>query len=468
MRNDQNNEQVIELAEIKPTMPVPIGIDETAQKLAAIESEHPTGRPVVADASQVPALSVSDEMPSPADVVAVTPTEKHKKPMFKSKKRALLVVALASVLVVSGGALALALLYQTPVPEAQAAVAPAPAPIAKLGLAVTVADGTVTYKRAANSEWQPLTTDTQIGEGAQIKTASESRAVLAFDDGSALRLDADSTVQIVSLATNDIEITQIAGMAYSRVVPSERNYTVTVDGVGYKALGTAFSTIKTSTETGVRVFQSQVRVAGVTDSVAEGKQFFKNSSNVALKGKVTDIDVDTMANDSFVKWNIEQDEKAATFKDKLGLLVKVKERLVQKDKDAEAEKQRQAAELAEKAKQAAEQKQLESTVNKDKDKATAKITPGTLKLTVNAQGKATWSFSGVAPYGYKLVASKSPNPTFPVSTATYYGDSAATTGEVPANDGGGSYYVRVCVYTNGTEEVPCTNYSNEVKYTKTK
>lgn len=93
--------------------------------------------------------------------------------------------------------------------------------------------------------------DSQLKEGDAVRTA-DGRVVLTLDDGSALRLDANTNVTLTSLVATDVKIAQTGGTAYSRVVPSERSYTVTVDGAEYKALGTAFSTINHTDEKGVR------------------------------------------------------------------------------------------------------------------------------------------------------------------------------------------------------------------------
>lgn len=457
MSNDeQKTNELQEVPVQTPTLVASTEADETALKLTAIESEKPSGEaagntpaaeaePQSAEQANEPQLDEAKE-PTTAALVNV-PEPSQPKPskvagLFTSKKQAVIAAVMAGVLVLGGGAAAFALLYQAPVPEVQLATPVQSKPVAKMGVAVTVADGTVTYQKASGGEWAPLTTETQLAEGSQVKTAAESRAVLLFDDGSALRLDANTTVGLTSLAADDIKIAQIDGMAYSRVVASKRSYTVGVDGINYKALGTAFSTVKSQTEKGVRVFQSQVKVDGVETAVAEGKQYFNDNANASLKDKVTDIDVDAMADSAFVKWNLTEDEKAENFKNKLGILGKVKERAEQKVKEQE----------------------------KDSDHETKdKVTRGTMSLTRSGE-TFTWSYTGKAIHGYKLVYSKSnPTPTFGTDDAIYFGSIGETSGSLPdkrKTGGGGTYYVRVCAYTAGSEDEPCVDYSPVISFTR--
>src|SRR5690606_39739614 len=106
------------------------------------------------------------------------------------------------------------------------------------------------YKRA-DSDWQPIDNDTQLAEGDQVRTHGYSRTVLTLDDGSVVRLNAESLVSLTSLDATDIEITQEMGTVYSRVVPSDRGFRVVLDGDTYEALGTAFATSRNMSDSGV-------------------------------------------------------------------------------------------------------------------------------------------------------------------------------------------------------------------------
>ena len=464
MSNDeQKTNELQEVPVQTPTLVAPTETDETALKLAAIESEKPSGEaagntpaaeaePHSAEQANEPQLDEAKE-PTTAALVNV-PEPSQPKPskvagLFTSKKQAVIAAVMAGVLVLGGGAAAFALLYQAPVPEAQVADTTQVKQVAKMGVAVTLVDGAAEYQRGAGA-WQALTDDSQLKEGDAVRTA-DGRVVLTLDDGSALRLDANTNVTLTSLVATDVKIAQTGGTAYSRVVPSERSYTVTVDGAEYKALGTAFSTINHTDEKGVQVYQSSVKVKGVTDAVTEGKQYFKASADAALKDKVTDINLDTAAENEFLQWNLGEDEKVDTFKSKLGVLPKVKERAEQKAKEQE------------------EATEKEKTTKKDgKNEQKDKVTRGS--ITATAQGTTVnWTYSGKAVHGYKLVYSKNTNtPTFGSDNAIYYSDPASTSGKLSNKDGlpSGTYWVRICAYTAGSESEPCVDYSNTVNVQK--
>ena len=464
MSNDeQKTNELQEVPVQTPTLVASTEADETALKLTAIESEKPSGEAAgntpAAEAEPHSAEQATesqlDEAKVPTTAVLVNvPEPDQPKPskvagLFTSKKQAVIAAVMAGVLVLGGGAAAFALLYQAPVPEAQVADTTQVKQVAKMGVAVTLVDGAAEYQRGAGA-WQALTADSQLKEGDAVRTA-DGRVVLTLDDGSALRLDANTNVTLTSLVATDVKIAQTGGTAYSRVVPSERSYTVTVDGAEYKALGTAFSTINHTDEKGVQVYQSSVKVKGVTDAVTEGKQYFKASADAALKDKVTDINLDTAAENEFLQWNLGEDEKVDTFKSKLGLLPKVKERAEQKAKEQE------------------EATEKEKTTKKDgKNEQKDKVTRGS--ITATAQGTTVnWTYSGKAVHGYKLVYSKNTNtPTFGSDNAIYYSDPASTSGKLSNKDGlpSGTYWVRICAYTAGSESEPCVDYSDTVNVQK--
>ncbi|MBP9761569.1 hypothetical protein KBD11_00670, partial [Candidatus Saccharibacteria bacterium] len=90
------------------------------------------------------------------------------------------------------------------------------------------------------------------------------------------------------------------------------------------------------------------------------------------------------------------------------------------------------------------------------------IVSGGITLTLSGQ-ILSWNLStGTAPHGFKVVLSTSPGPTYPENSLLYIasGDrSVALPNKEP-----GTYYVRLCKYTNGTQELGCVDYSNQVEY----
>lgn len=403
----------------------------------------------------------------------------------------------------------------------------------KLGVSIALVDGTAKLK-PVSGDWRELKAGQTVAEGSQVQTDKASRVVLAFDDGSALRLDASTTVKLDSLDPKNIKISQLAGTAYSRVVPSERKYVVAVDSKTYTAEGTAFSTTNNADEKGVQVYQSAVKVSQADTSVAEGKQFYDKNKDAKLEDKVTDIDLKGLEGDDFIKWNIDQDKKHKDFKDKLGVLAQVG--IEQKDESDKPTNEQptvpNALQLTGSAVSGGAQLswtlngvsapsgfkllrsqttstptygvdeykyisaagarsytwsssksgtywfraciyvsgkctnysnsiQLTVTASEKDDSDKGKVTRGSMSLSVASDGKATWSYTGKAIYGYKLVYSKDPSPVYPGDDYKYYSDSDTTSGTVSVSNSG-NYYVRVCAYTNGTESDKCVDYSNQV------
>ena len=70
---------------------------------------------------------------------------------------------------------------------------------ALLGAELTLVDGSA-QSSSDNSTWQPVAVGAQLSQGTYLKTAADGRAIITFDDGSAVRLNANSTIKIESLA----------------------------------------------------------------------------------------------------------------------------------------------------------------------------------------------------------------------------------------------------------------------------
>lgn len=81
---------------------------------------------------------------------------------------------------------------------------------------------------------------------------------------------------------------------------------------------------------------------------------------------------------------------------------------------------------------------------------------GSVLLQQKYDNKVKWTLTGSAPDGYKLVWSKSPNPTYPGDDARYYNEGSSI-GEI--NENSGTYYVRVCLYKS---DYGCKIYSNQI------
>lgn len=466
-----------------------------------------------------PTSVVGGDMNSPAD----NPNKPVKKTSKFNLSKKTLAIAAAAVLLIGGGVTAFLLLggdEQAPVANQQTQV--------KLGVVTTLIDGSATYK-TGGGEWQELTANTALAEGDWVSTGTASRIVLTFDDGSAFRLDESTTVGLISLDPQDVKLDQALGTAYSRVVASDRKFTVSVDGTSFAALGTAFTTINLDTEKGVQVLQSSVKADGVDEAVSEGKQYFKKHSDPTLVDKTTDISLDQVKSDAFMLWNLEQDEQDIKFRDKLGFLGKVKESIPDEDEQPASTNAIQLSarnndkgtvlswsvsgiDFNDGFKVVRSSKSDTPTFGRDDSKLVksssrsltwkgdqhkkeywyrvcayrpdqktctsysnavkiasvfvqpVKVTRGKMNLTENS-GLLTWNYTGKAVYGYKVVVASNAKPTYPEDGYVYYGKETSYALNL-ADKPDGTYYVRVCAYTNGSEAEKCVDYSDDLIITK--
>ncbi len=447
----------IEPAEIGTTEAATVA-SEVEPSTAAFTQEGPQPPEASSDLSTAEQKNTGFDAPVIAPTGAATSMSAH----TGNKKHLLLAIVCSVLLFVVIGVIAWWMLMGNNEPSGTAEDTLSSATEqTKLGVAFTVIDGTVTFSSDMES-WQPATTDSQPKEGDSIRTGADGRAVLALDDGSAVRLDANTIVTLESLLANAVMINQTGGSVYSRVVPSDRSYVVKIDETTYKALGTAFMTHKNTTNTGVQVFQSSVESSDLDEAIPEGKQHLKPFGDYVGEIAVSDIDIDAALDNSFLNWNLNQDESDANFKQRLGILSQIKERAAERIAELQAlEEQKAAAERALKEKIEAERIEKEKAHD-----SSGKVTRGTMTLSSSDRNRGlSWTYTGKAVHGYKLVYSKeSSTPTFGADEARYYGNIHETSDQLPkiSKHGNERYYARVCAYTAGTDDEKCVDYSNVV------
>jgi hypothetical protein len=193
----------------------------------------------------------------------------------------------------------------------------------ELGVAIVLDEGTLEIKSEETGEWQDADTTTQIAAGAELRTVgATSRAVIAFDDGSAIRLDANSEIMLEEITSSRIEIKHIGGYTYNRVLPSEQiTYVVTSTDAQYEAQGTAFKTAATGDEHSVEVYHSSVIETASNKTAKEGEKLtVVNKTDPTENGTISKLDIETVKSDPFMQWNRELDEKDENYKDSLGFL----------------------------------------------------------------------------------------------------------------------------------------------------
>lgn len=304
--------------------------------------------------------------------------------------------------------------------------------VKKFGVAVGLAEGKVEYAEAGAEGYVALETTTELSEGMRVRTGGDGRVVLLIDDGSAVRLSYSSEIELSSLLTDSVSIENISGEIYSRVAASEaRKYSVTVGEDSFVAKGTAYRTFNKETKKGVEVFHSSVEAEDKDTTITEGSAFLTLSEQKEKENIISQIDIEALKSDEFIKWNADQDKKSTDFADKLGVLVDL-------DKVPEA-----PAPVA------------------PKPKATAGIV---LKGSQSEYSAVfSWTVTGVdVSKGFKLVGSKKTStPTYPDNSIAYI-EAGKTSYSHYAGDGNTINY-RLCAYRDGS----CESYSNVVTVTTT-
>lgn len=408
--------------------------------------------------------------------------------------------------------------------------------VAKMGAAITYTQGTVEYARSG--DWKAADGELELSEGDKIRTGSESRVIVTFDDGSAIRLDAQSEITILSLTVTNVAVENTRGNVYSRVTTSDsRAFEVKVSDGTYTALGTAFMTTKSDSVEGVEVYQSKVLVGETT--VNEGQCYFVKNPDEAKRTKLAQIDLEGLKSNVFLKWNKAEDAKDANFADKLGVLKDIDTPVAAPAPVATTTPtatQQATAGIVLKGEKTSDGIQLSWTVTglntKNgfkvayskttttpsygtdsakfvdgtarsvklalKDGKTwhiricrydgdgkcsyysnsvsvtapyeevAKVTTGSTTVALN-EATLSWTFTGTAPYGFKVVWNTSGAPTYPTSgsnAGAQYMPSGGSLNLGDAISSPGTYKVRACKYTNGTEASACVDYSNEITYVK--
>ena len=319
---------------------------------------------------------------------------------------------------------AIVLVYNYAKPKNQ----PVQVAVTPLGAQLALIQGTVEYKEA-DGEWKRASKDLKLAEGSSVEVLGTGRAVINFDDGSAIRLNKNSRVTLANLKADSVVILNEKGQLYSRVVKSDtRQFLVKAGDVSYQSLGTAYKTLNEDKIKGVEVYESKVKILGYGDKeilVDQGKKYYLlNKDNKKVEKVITKIATADIKKDEFMMWNKTEDEKEEEFKDQMGVLT-------------------------------FDDKEEEVAVVK-----TAVPTSGiTLTGYANKDGVfLNWKVNGVdVSNGFKLVQSTSINPVYPGNDYVYLSNTAARSYKWKINDGK-VHYFRVCQYLGGK----CGKYSNNL------
>lgn len=382
---------------------------------------------------------------------------------------------------------------------------------------ITLRQGTLEIK-TENGEWEDAPEGTTMKESSGLRTVgATSRAVVTFEDGSELRLDANSEIEIASLSSQRIEVKQIAGYSYHRLLPAEgRNYIVFSNDAHYESLGTAFKVAASGDEQAVEVYHSSVHETTTNKKPNEGEKLTVNNRSTPSKnGTIEKLDIELIKQDQFTMWNLGLDKASDKFKNDLGFLrdTEAPELSVNTPADGEtvlldpdadegtttfSGTTERGAKLTVQSKSLANSPAVEVAVGDDGSFTTpvmsaplgnsvfefvARDRTGnktTLNVRMNFQRKSSpvsggltlqaslngskvqlsWSAGGLAlPDGVQLVYGKSPIPSYGSASAVNIKNSNSHNIAVNQLDSDERYYFRVCVYDADNDT--CSSYSSQ-------
>ena len=294
-----------------------------------------------------------------------------------------------------------------------------------IGAQIVWVEGSVEYKQG-DSEWKRASASVNLKEGDSVETLADGRAIINFDDGSAVRLDNKSKIILASLKPDHMIVKNENGQVYSRVVKSSRIFDVQAGDVLYESLGTTYTTINKEEQKGVEVYESKVKVIDENKNeiiVEEGNKYLlENKDDAAIENKLVEISKADLE-DAFIVWNKEEDNKIL---------------------DSENE---------------TDTNSINSEESKQPATTEPKITLSAVK--VDSGLKFTWIVDGVnVDQGFKLVRSATINPVYPGNDYQYLTNKDQRTYTWAIKDGK-TYYFRICQYLGGK----CGVYSNNVKIT---
>jgi hypothetical protein len=331
-------------------------------------------------------------------------------------------------------------------------------------------EGTVQY-REDGGVWQAAEANISLKEGASVRVDGAGRAAVLFEDGSIARLNADTWITFSVLDDDHMLITNEYGDLYTRVAKKEhRMFDVSADGNVYRALGTAYRTFNTKEKKGLVVYESAVEVLeDATDgsvAVEQGKAYYEtNSSDSESVGEVLDITLAELQEDTFARWNAEEDKKLGVFEGALGVLEElVSEPNIEIDEEDKQEVSRDEDFEKKDASVSPPSPEIKEPAEKSEDPEPEQEADRvrSISLWSGSDSSIKWFSDTAPPRGFQVVWSKNQSPTYPPRArdrAIYKSDPNAQSTSLNSFDGPGIYYVRVCEYLGRS----CGTYSPQIQ-----
>ena len=317
---------------IKPKSPEP----KPEQPASAGEAVNVKQQPADASSSVDPAPGVTSPEPTDAQVGATpesdtvqTEPEVELKPevvaldstigkeRWLTKKKAIIIAAVVAALLILFGAYWFVLRdsgsEQVATEEVEQIVA--------VGVGVGDFQGDVEYTNDEGQLWQELTEEAELNETSWLRTGGEdgSRVEITFDDGSRLRLDKNSEVQLTSSTSALISASIEEGRAYARVASSDsREFVVVTDKLSAKALGTAYVTSTSTGRDGVEVYVGSVSEDETDTRLGAGQSLsFEKATNTP---QTSELSIEQIKTDEFILWNRNLDLEDPNFARDMGIL----------------------------------------------------------------------------------------------------------------------------------------------------
>lgn len=292
-----------------------------------------------------------------------------------------------------------------------------------------------------NLSWTDLAVAASLKDGQFIRVADKSRIAIGLNDGSVVRAGSNTLLRLVTLSSSQVRVDNLNGQIYSRVATKpERSFVVTVDDQLYTATEAAYMSNKLAGLSGIDNYFGKVQISSTT-SAAEGQRYYKTHPNPQLADKLTPLSPEQLASDSFLQWNYDQDKAIDSFKDKLGFLnhlaVPTPAVNVSNVPNAPVAPAKPVTVTPTKMPPAAPA--VPPPTGQPDTKPPAEPS-GNITLANDKSNDVSWTTSGQAPYGFKLIWSQAPNYDEPSGSAHYA--VGITSGSITSAPG--NYHVYVC------------------------
>jgi len=196
-----------------------------------------------------------------------------------------------------------------------------------LGAKITILEGSLQTKDKKD-KWIDADKTLKIVAGTAVRTiGAVSKAEVTLEDGSILRLDANTEVKFTSLNVDRVEITQASGDVYNRVIPAgKKPYIIVTAEAQYEATdNAAFMTTTAGNEETVDVFYGSVHETVTNQKPRAGEKLtVKSYVSPREAGRIKSLNIEKIKKNSFIIWNRSLDLVNTNFKNKLGFITDIK------------------------------------------------------------------------------------------------------------------------------------------------